>query len=123
MSRYHKLPIAQKRTEALTRIREPAVTCPSCDTQVMPSDLVAHVDDRCKGPREPGPGAKWISWREAVAMGEPPAAISRWVNSGIVRIRGPQKNRQYLERDLAWQVAMRRIERRWIGEKSRRRIR
>jgi hypothetical protein len=57
MSDYHKLPIAQKRAEALARAREPAVTCPDCDTQVMPADLLAHLRDRCPGQRDPGPGA------------------------------------------------------------------
>lgn len=106
MSRYHRLPIAQKRAEGLARAREPAVTCPTCDTQVMPADLLAHIEQRCPGPREPGPGAKWLTWREATAIsGVTAMRLSRWANNGLVRFQGGRQDRKYLLRDLALRVA------------------
>lgn len=120
MSRYHSLPIAQKRAEAIARVREPAVTCPSCDTQVMPVDLLAHIEQRCPGPRAPGPSAKWVGWREAVAiirrsiagMSEPAAMmrLSRWSHpdrNQVVRVRarGTRGDRTYLHSDLVKHLA------------------
>lgn len=104
MSRYHDLPIAQKRSEALARVREPSVTCPSCDTQLMPADLLAHLEHRCSGPREPGPGAKWVNWREARSI-VPARTLVRWVERGFVRVRGGRGDREYLHRDLATRVS------------------
>lgn len=108
-SSYHKLPIAQKRTEALARVREPAVTCPDCDTQVMPTDLLSHIMDRCTGRREPGLGAQWLTWGEAVKMvklaGLNEFVVSKWVRRGEVRHRGPRGDREYLFRDLVLKVA------------------
>lgn len=107
MSRYHRLPIAQKRAENIARVREPAVTCPICDTQVMPADLLGHMAERCQGPRDPGPGAKWVSWREARAL-VPKQTLLRWVDRGFVRFTGERQDRRYLYRDLAVKVAQRR---------------
>ncbi len=107
-SRYHGLPIAQKRAEAIARVRETAITCPTCDTQVMPADLLAHLEARCPGPRDPGPGARWITHREVLAMGIPRATLSRWASSGRVRFLGEVQDRRYLYRDLAIKVAQRR---------------
>lgn len=104
MSEYHKLPIAQKRAIAIDRAREPAVTCPDCDTQVMPTDLIAHVKTRCAGPRDPGPGAKWLTHREVVALGVPKQTLKDWVDTKKVRYRGDRGDRVYLLRDLAQQV-------------------
>lgn len=103
-SSYQRLPIAQKRAQNLDRVREPAVTCPSCDTQVMPADLLAHIEQRCAGPREPGPGAKWVNWREARAI-VPERTLVRWVERGFIRVRGERGERQYLHRDLATRVS------------------
>lgn len=108
MSRYHRLPIAQKRTEGLARIREPAVTCPSCDTQLMPADLLKHMQEWCTGPREPGPGARWVTHREVMALGVPRATLSRWTNNHQVRFIGERQDRRYLYRDLAVKIAQRR---------------
>ena len=107
VSTYQKLSISQKRASDLARVREPAVTCPRCDTQVMPSDLLGHLEQRCSGPREPGPGAKWISHREVMAMGVPRATLSFWAGSGQVRFLGERQDRKYLYRDLALKVAKR----------------
>lgn len=112
MSRYHSLPIAQKRAESLARVREPAVSCPICDTQVMPVDLIAHVEERCSGPREPGKGSKWLTWREALDLGVSRMMLSRWARSGKVRARGLRGDRQYLARDLQVLLAYQRANRR-----------
>lgn len=115
MSRYHSLPIAQKRAESLARVREPSITCPRCDTQLMPADLLVHLESRCPGHRDPGPGAKWVGWREAVAiirrstpgLSEPAAMmrLSRWSRADRnhviwVRARGTRGERIYLHADL-----------------------
>jgi hypothetical protein len=105
MSDYHKLPIAQKRAEALARAREPAVTCPDCDTQVMPADLLAHLRDRCPGQRDPGPGAKWLTHREVMALGVPRATLAKWTRDGHVRFVGELQDRRYLLRDLSLKIA------------------
>lgn len=108
MSSYHRMPIAQKRTEALARARETAVTCPSCDTQVMPADLIAHLEQRCTGPREPSAGAKWATWREALELGVRKRTLIRWVRRGHVRFKGGRGDRLYLLRDLVLRIAQRR---------------
>lgn len=113
MSRYHSLSIAEKRAESISRVREAAVACPICDTQVMPADLLTHIDQRCQGLRDPGPGAKWIVWREAMAVsGVTPMRLSRWVRNGHVRFVGGRQDRKYLYRDLAVKVAQLRAFRR-----------
>lgn len=105
-SRYHLMSAAEKRAGSLATVREPAVTCPSCDTQLMPADLLAHLEQRCAGPREPGPGAKWINWREAIGInGVTPMRLSRWARNGHVRFVGERQDRKYLHRDLAVRVA------------------
>jgi hypothetical protein len=108
---YHKLSITAKRTEALARAREPAVMCPSCDTQVMPVDMLVHLELRCTGPREPGPGAKWVTWKEAIAM-VPERTFRRWVRRGYVRFERGRGDRLYLLRDLVLRVALRQANRR-----------
>lgn len=105
---YHKLPIAQKRAMAYAAQREPAVACPRCDAQVMPADLLAHVEQRCAGPREPGPAAKWVTWREALALSVPETTLSFWARTGQVRYLGERMDRRYLLRDLALKIAQRR---------------
>lgn len=107
-SRYQQLSIVEKRTENIARVREPSVSCPLCDTQVMPVDLLAHVDLRCPGPREPGPGARWVTWAEARAMGVPAKTLSNWAKNGHVRFVGVRLDRKYLHRDLVLKIAQRR---------------
>lgn len=101
---YHRMSLQEKQAEVLVRAREPAVACPSCDTQVMPADLLAHVEQRCAGRRDPTLGSKWVSWREARAL-VPHRTLIRWVDRGVVRVRGDRGDRQYLYRDLATRVA------------------
>lgn len=102
---YHLLSIGEKQVQATARVREPAVTCPDCDTQVTTVDLLAHLADRCPGPRTPGPSAKWVSWREAIAMGVGRQSLTRWVQAGFVRFVGERLDRKYLHRDLALKIA------------------
>lgn len=105
LSRYHRMSAVQKRTEALSAAREPAVACPSCDTQVMPTDLLAH-GERCTGPRAPVPGSKWVTWREARALGVLPGTLSKWIERGHVRFLGERQDRRYLLRDLALRISV-----------------
>jgi hypothetical protein len=107
-SSYQRLSIAEKRSLDLSRVREPAVSCPTCDMQVMPADLLAHLEQRCPGPRDPGPSARWINHREAMALGVPRQTLSFWAKSGQVRFFGGRQDRKYLYRDLALKVAQRR---------------
>lgn len=109
MSDYHKLPIADKRRAAIASVRESAVSCPRCDTQVMPEDLLAHLDQRCTGPREPGPGSKWVNWRQAIELGVPERTLKRWVQAKHVRYQGGRGDRLYLRRDLVKRLALRRV--------------
>jgi hypothetical protein len=101
--------IVEKRAKALSTAREPSITCPDCDTHVMPCDLLAHVRERCPGPREPGPGAQWLTWGEALVMVKLASlnemTLSRWARRGEVRYRGARGDREYLLRDLAVLVA------------------
>ena len=103
---YRRLPIADKRKLDLARARDAAVRCQQCEMSVMPVDLGAHLEQRCAGRPEPGPGAKWVTWREALAMGGvTPMRLSRWARSGQVRFVGERQDRKYLLRDLALRIA------------------
>jgi hypothetical protein len=105
---YAKLSAHAKRLEAIARAREPSVTCPHCDWQMMPADLLTHLSDRCEGKRAPGPGAKMVGFRDALALGVPRATLSRWVANGHVRAFGERKDRVYMLRDLALKIAQKR---------------
>jgi hypothetical protein len=107
---YQQLSIADKRRQDLAKMREPAITCPVCDTQVMPVDLLSHLE-RCERGREPGPGAKWITWKDAIAL-VPSRTLKRWVRRGHVRFKGGRGDRLYLARDLIVRVAQRKVSRR-----------
>lgn len=104
---YHRLPIAQKRAMAAATQREPAVACPRCDTQVMPADLLAHIEQRCTGPREPGALDKWVGARDPIVRNVPKGTRAYWVARGFVRVRGGAMDREYLLRDLAKRIALR----------------
>jgi hypothetical protein len=104
---YHRMSIAAKQALHRERMREPAVTCPVCETQTTAAELLEHVETRCPGPREPNPNASWITWRQALAMGVPRVTMNRWVTSGLVRVRSELQAREYLLRDLALLVATR----------------
>jgi len=109
---YQRLSLAAKQALHRERMREPAVVCPVCETQTTAAELLEHVETRCPGPREPNPHSKWVTWRQAMAMGCPPMALSRWASSGKVRVRGERQDRRYLLRDLALRMAHRRTNRR-----------
>lgn len=113
MSDYHRMPIARKRAEALARMREPARTCPGgCGMQVTAADLLAHLEQRCTGQAEPGPGSKWVNHREALALGVARMTLSDWVRAGRVRVRGERGDRLYLHGDLVERIAEQRLRRR-----------
>lgn len=105
---YHKLSAAEKQAHALASIREQPMACPQCDTQLMPDDLLNHLERRCTGPREPGPGSKWVNWRDALAL-VPEKTLRRWVKAKHVRVKGTRGDRLYLRRDLVKRLALRRI--------------
>jgi len=109
---YHRLPLAEKQAVVLETLREPAVACPACDTQVLPGDLLVHVAKRCDGPREPGPRSTWITWRAAIDAGVPARSLKFWVRRGAVRTTGARGDRRYLLRDVAMRVAVSRYKRR-----------
>lgn len=112
---YHRLSIAGKQAAAREQLAEPPVSCPGdCGTRLMPADLLGHLAERCPGATEPGPAAKWIplSEAQAVASDVPRSTLTFWARSGDVRTRGGvgrRRDRQYLLRDLALRVAIRRI--------------
>lgn len=105
---YHQLSVAEKRAVSLAGMRESPITCPECDMHVTTTDLIAHLEQRCQGRRDPGPGAKWVSHAEALALGVPRQTLSRWVANGFVRVTGGRMDRRYLHGDLARKVAQRR---------------
>ena len=111
MARYHELSIAEKQAHALANVREQPVACPSCDTKLMPSDLISHLD-RCGG-HEPGPRDKWITHSQALALGVKRQTLSYWVKTKWVRTNNAGRgDRQYLERDLVKRIAFRKVIRR-----------
>lgn len=105
---YRKLSIADKRRLDLSRARDTAIRCPDCDMQVLPADLLPHLSERCAGRPEPVPGAKWLTFREVMALGVPRATLADWTRTGQVRFVGEIQDRKYLLRDLALKVAQRR---------------
>jgi len=105
-SSYHRMSAAAKEARNRDRMREPAIACPVCETQTTAADLLEHVATRCPGQREPGAGSKWISWREALALGVPRSTMNKWVKRGLVRVRGELQARQYLLRDVAMRLAV-----------------
>ncbi len=99
-SAYHLMSAAEKRVVALS-VREQPTACRACGVQVMPADLLAHIAQRCSGRREPGPGSKWLTHAEALAMGVARVTLSRWSATDRVRTRIHEDGyRQYLHRDL-----------------------
>ena len=112
---YHLLSIAGKQAAAREQLAEPPIACPGdCGTRLMPGDLLRHLAERCPGASEPGPAAKWIAWRDALAIADdvPRRTLAFWASNGDVRTRGDRGDRQYLLRDLALRVALRRLARR-----------
>lgn len=104
---YQRLSILEKRAVDLLHVHEPPMPCPDCGTKVLPVDFLAHLRERCLGSPDPGPSAKWVSWRDAIALKVPRETLSRWVERGFVRMRGERGDREYLLRDLALKIAQR----------------
>lgn len=102
---YHRLSITEKRTVALSRAREDSVACPDCFTKVTAVDLLPHMRERCAGRPEPEPFAKWVTWREAIAMGVKARTLAWWAERGFVRFRGEKQDRKYLLKDLAIKIS------------------
>lgn len=112
-SEYHKMSVEQKLAHAQERLAEPPVPCPAdCGTTLQPADLLAHVEGRCPGPRQPGPAAKWVRRRDAQAMGIPAPTLSRLARANKIRSRGTGMDKEYLHRDLALGAARRWLDRR-----------
>src|SRR5678815_1605627 len=95
-SRYHRMTAIEKRAQSMLNVRERPVICTVCDMQMMPVDLLAHQAERCTGPCDPGPSAKWITHRDVMGMGIPRATLSFWANNGLVRFVGGRQDRKYL---------------------------
>jgi hypothetical protein len=105
MSAYHRANLQLKQRHALDRARERPIRCPACDTQVTTADLLPHVRERCAGRAAPHPAARWLTWREARALGASKATLHRLASGGVVRVRGPLRKRLYLFRDLVLELA------------------
>lgn len=103
---YQRLSLKEKRELDLSRVRERPIACQGCDAQVMPEDLLGHMQ-RCGGPGEPGPRDKWVDARHPLVRGVPEQTRSYWVKRGFVRVRGGRMDREYLLRDLAKRIAFR----------------
>jgi hypothetical protein len=106
MTRYNRLSIAAKQAQQTARMREPGIACPNCGTTTTSADLIAHVQTRCDGPKEPPQHSVWVRWRDVKAMGVRSGHLTFWVQRGYVRTRGEVQDREYLLRDLAVRVAM-----------------
>ncbi len=98
---YHEMGIREKQAHALGAMREPSVTCPACETQLPPADLPRHMAERCTGPREPHPAAKWVRFAEAVKIARGKGVIRAWViRDKTVRTKRDEGGLWYLLRDL-----------------------
>jgi hypothetical protein len=100
---YHRMSLAQKQATARDRMREALLSCPICEVQMPPAELVAHREQPCDR-REPHPAAKWVTWREALSMA-PKRSMLRWIKRGAVRFRGERGERLYLLRDIATRLS------------------
>lgn len=105
---YHRMSVAEKQAYSRANVREQAVACPRCDTQTTAADLLEHLEKRCAGPRDPGPGSKWVTWREALELGVPGTTLTTWTRTGLVRSTGSRQERRYLQRDAVVLIAARR---------------
>lgn len=104
---YARLSVAAKQARHREQMREPAVTCPRCETQTTAADLVPHLEKRCAGPREPHPQSRWIRRTDALKW-LPKRTLHRWARQGLVRQRGQGRGRrEYLLRDVTRQLALR----------------
>ena len=100
-SPYQRLTVAAKQARQRERMREPAITCPLCETQMGVADIFRHD---CNGSRPIHPLEEWLSWSELLAFGVPKATASRWVSEGRIQYQGPLSRRRYRRRNIAIMV-------------------
>lgn len=108
MADYHRMSRVGKLKTHHNRMRAPAMTCLTCETQITEADAMRHAAT-CTGPREPHPLSEWVKWAEALALGIDAGTLSRWAKSGKVRARGPRRGREYLRRDLVKRLLLKRL--------------
>ncbi len=109
---YHEMGIREKQAHALGAMREPSVTCPACETQLPPADLPRHMAERCTGPREPHPAAKWVRYAEAAKIARGKGVLRAWVSRDkTVRTKRDDGGLWYLLRDLVAADARRNLRR------------
>lgn len=106
MADYNSLSFQEKRQHALDVVREPPVRCPACDTALQPGDLLKHAK-RCPGPPQPHRLSRWLTHKEAVALGVPGRTLRRWAAAGTVQVQDPGNGQRYLERDVSLAIARR----------------
>jgi hypothetical protein len=98
---YHEMGLREKQAHALGAMREPSITCPACETQLPPADLPRHMAERCTGPREPHPAAKWVRYAEAVQIAGSKGQLGVWISRDkAVRTKRDDAGLLYLLRDL-----------------------
>lgn len=106
---YIRLSLAAKQAQHRDRMREPAVACPMCETQTTVADLARHIDETCRGRREPHPLSEWISWREALSLGVLRGTLCKWIKAGRVSRREDGDGQHvYLKREIVLEIAARR---------------
>lgn len=108
MSDYHRMSIGEKQAYARSSMREPSVVCPRCEVSMPPVDLIAHMEARCEGRRDPHPASKWIDWKDALKIAGSKGTLGTWIKRGDVRFDGPKQERKYLLRDVVKMAACRR---------------
>lgn len=97
---YHRSSVAEKQRMQREQMRAPSIACPYCETKTGEQELLEHVDQRCTGRRPVHPRSRWLSWREAMELGVSESTLRRWVDLGLVRIKGQRWKRRYLLRDV-----------------------
>ena len=97
---------AEKEAVVRDRAREPAISCPHCETRTTVDDLLSHIDERCPGMGPPHPRSRWVRWSDALRLGATRASMHAWVAKGLVRAKG-RRPRRYLLRDVVKMVARR----------------
>lgn len=102
---YHLMSAHEKQAYSRQQVRDTPIRCRDCDMQVLPVDLLVHMEQRCAGRPDPGAAAKWVTRQDAIVRRVPKGTLSYWVARGFVRARGPAMDREYLLGDLAARIA------------------
>lgn len=103
---YRRLSVPEKEARNREAMREPAIVCPSCETQTTVADMPRHLAS-CPGPREPHPLSRWITWASAMRLGVSKRSLHYWTSTGLVRVEIVRGHRRYLERDVVMRIALR----------------